>query len=79
MNLSYTEILLGTPNDIPPIFDLFISVAKMCIYCCKYQNTIPKIANFTARIDSIKQVEKYIAVKNNTTNAFNDKWFITNP
>ncbi len=46
INISSTEIILGTPSDTPPIFDLYLTIAKMHIYCCKFQNTVPGIEGF---------------------------------
>ncbi len=32
INFTSSEILLGTPEDIPPLFDLFLITAKMHMY-----------------------------------------------
>jgi hypothetical protein len=78
INLSHTEVILGTPDDISPVFDLFYITAKMHIYACKHQNTLPKLEGFIKRIELIKLIEKYIAIKNNKLHLFNQKWFIDN-
>ncbi len=51
----------------------------MYIYCCKFQNIVPGIEGFAKRIADIKHIEKYIAVKNNKIQAFNQKWLIWDP
>ncbi len=79
INFSSTEIILGTPSDIPSIFDLYLNIAKMHIYCCKFQNIVPGIEGFAKRIADIKHIEKYIAVKNNKIHVFNQKWLISDP
>ena len=76
VDLSSKEILLGTPETLPPIYDLFNMIAKMYIYSCKINNSQPSIQGFTNRLMNIKQTEKYIAVKNNKLKQFNEKWFI---
>ena len=53
LNLSDSDIILGTMLKMPPIFDLFIIVAKMHIYACKFHNTIPKVEGFIKRIENI--------------------------
>ncbi len=79
INFSSSEIILGTTSDIPPIFDLYLTIAKMHIYCCKFQNIVPSIEGFAKRIADIKHIAKYIAVKNNKIQAFNQKWLISDP
>ncbi len=68
-----SEILLGTPKNTPRLFDLFLITAKMHIYYCKFKGIIPHLDGFIRRVNNIKCIEKYIAVKNN-----NQKWVITN-
>ncbi len=75
INFTSSEIPLGTPEDTPPLFDLFLITAKMLIYYCKFKGIIPNLDGF---INNIKFIEKYIAVKNNKTQVYNRKWFITN-
>ncbi len=77
INFSDTEIILGTPSDVAPIFDMYHIIAKMHIYCCKYQNVVPNLQNFLSRVNNIKFTEKYIAIKNNSIPKFNQKWLIT--
>ncbi len=76
INFSQSEILLGMPNEVHPVFDLIYTIAKMFIYYCKFQNTVPTIQGFINRINNIKETEKYISIKNNTMEKFNKKWFI---
>ncbi len=37
----------------------------MHIYACKYQNNEPKVGGFIKRIERIRSIKKYIALKNN--------------
>ncbi len=78
INFTSSEILLGTPEDIPPLFDLFLISANMDIYYCKFKGIIPNLDGFIRRVNNIKCIEKYIAVKNNKIQVYNQKWFITN-
>ncbi len=54
MNIS--EMLLGTPQEIPPVIDLFYTVAKMYIYNCKFNKTQPQMKVFISRVMNIKNV-----------------------
>ncbi len=58
LNFSITEIILGTPSDIPPIFDFYLTIAKLHIYCCKFQNSVQGIEGFAKRIADINYTEK---------------------
>ncbi len=53
--------------------------AKMHIYCCKFQNIVLGIEGFAKIIADIKNIEKYIAVKINKIQAFNQKCLISDP
>ncbi len=50
----------------------------MHIYYYKLQGIIPNLDGFIRKINKIKYFEKYIAVKNNKTQVYNQNWFITN-
>ncbi len=78
INFTSSEILLGTPQDFPPLFDLFLITAKIHIYYCKFKGIIPNLDGFIRRVNNIKCIEKYIAVKNNKIQVYNQKWFTTN-
>ncbi len=67
INFTSSEILFS----IPLLFDLFLITAKMHIYYCKFNG-------FIRRVNNIKYIEKYIAVKNYKIQVYNQKWFITN-
>ncbi len=74
--LNDSEILLGTPREIPPIVDLIYTIGKMYIYWCKYQKKSPVIEVFESRVYNVQNIEKYIATKNNSIIKHNKKWFI---
>ncbi len=56
-------MLLSTPEDTPPLFDLFLITAKMHIYYCKFKGIFPNLDGFIRRVNNIKCIEKYIALK----------------
>ncbi len=62
-----SEILLGTPEDTPPLFDLFLITAIINIYYCKCKGITPNLDGFIRRVNNIKCIEKYIAVKKKKT------------
>ncbi len=78
INFIGSEILLGTPEDTPPLFDIFLITAKMQIYYYKFNGIIPNLDGFIRRVNNIKCIENYITVKNNKTQVYNKTWFITN-
>ncbi len=63
INVTSSEIQLGTPEDTLPLFDLFLTTAKMHIYYSKFKGIIPNLDGFIRRVNNIKCIEKYIAVK----------------
>ncbi len=73
IKFSNTDIILGTPSDIPLIFDLYLIITKIHLYCCKFQNVVPGIAKRVAYI------EKKIALKNNKIQTFHKKWLRSDP
>ncbi len=73
-----SEILLGTPEDTPSLFALFLITTTMHIYYCKFKGITPNLDGFIRRINNIKCIKRYIAVKNNKTQVYNQKWFATN-
>ncbi len=56
------------PSDIPPLFEMYLKIAKMHIYCSKFQNIVHVIGDFPKRIADMKHIEKYITVKKNKKN-----------
>ena len=76
INFSNSEIILGTPEKIEPLFDLVLIVGKKHINYCKYKNLTPNIDGFRKQIEDVRAVEKYIAVKNKKLHVFHKKWFI---
>ncbi len=61
MHLNDVAIIMGCPKEVAPIFDLFVTVAKMHIYCCKFFGYVLTVQGFTQKMKKIKSIEKYIA------------------
>ena len=74
IRFSESEMLLGTPDKIEPIFDLVLIIGKMHINHCKYNNSLPNAVIFFKRLEKIQCVEKYIATKRNCIETHNKKW-----
>ena len=72
--LDAHDILLGCQHQTPRVLDLLIILGKMHIYSCKFSNKIPNINCYKKRVENVKNLEKYVATKNNTMHKFNDKW-----
>ena len=72
LQLKVEEKLFG--NNILPIIDLVILIARKCIYFCRCNNQFPQIKGFESRIWDMYYTEKYIAVKNDKLTLFNNKW-----
>ncbi len=67
INFTSSEILLGTPEDTPPLFYLFLitTIVNLKVPCT------PNIDGLIRKVNNINCIEKNIAV-------YNQKWFITN-
>ncbi len=64
---------MGCPKEVPPIFDLFVTVAKMHIYSCNSVGCVPTVQGFTWKMKKIKSIEKYIATTNDNIDKYNKK------
>ncbi len=73
INFTSSEILLGTPEYTPPLFNQFLIKAKMHIYYWKFKDIIPNLDGFIGRVNNIKCIETYIFVKNNKAQVCNKK------
>ncbi len=63
INVTSSDILLDNPEDAPPLFGLFLITAKMRIYYCKLKGITPNLDGFIRRVNNIKCIKFYIAVK----------------
>ena len=58
----------------PPIINYLILIIKYYIYTCRFKNTQPSFIGGKTQIIKQQQIEKNVAMLNNTMNNFNQKW-----
>ncbi len=63
IHINGVEIIMRCSKEVPPTFDLFVTVAKMHIYSCKLFGCVPTVEGFTWKLYKIKSIEQYIAPK----------------
>ena len=67
-----TTIIFGTFNT--RVLDLILNATKFYIYYCKMKKTLPQAEELIRRIEEIRNIEKYIAKKNNNIRVYEKKW-----
>jgi hypothetical protein len=73
LEISQINIILGTRKTA--VLDLIIHTTKMYIYFCKMrENQAPKNEELIRRVEETRNIEKYIATKNNTIERYERKW-----
>jgi hypothetical protein len=70
--ISPTAVILGSKTW--PVINMIIMATKLYIYYCKMKRQTPSTEALLKRIEDIKKIERYIAVKNNKINQFERKW-----
>ncbi len=74
--LNDVEIIMGCLKEVPPIFELFVTVTKMHIYSCILFGCVPIVQGFTWKMNKIKSIEKYIATKKFNIDKYNKMWLM---
>lgn len=72
------EVLFHCPlfKELSFNFNFIFLIAKQHIYYCKNKNIHPNLFGFISHLNEIKQMEYFIAYKNNSLAKFNRKWEI---
>ncbi len=63
IHLNGIEIIMGCPREVPPIFHLFVTVAKMHIYSCKFFGCVLIVQGFTMEMNRINSIESALLPK----------------
>ena len=71
IRLNIEEIMFGTMNSNMAGIDCIYLIAKHYIYSCRFKEVHPTLKAFEYKINQFIQTERFIAVKNNTSNIFN--------
>ena len=80
INMSYVDVLLGMVGaGDTDLLNLINITVKQYLYACRCNNTFPIIATAIMKIKDICDIEKSIALKNNTLAQHNKKWQLLSP
>ena len=76
IKLSESIVLFGTDNNVKTdnVFDLIVLLAKLFIYKCKLEKTVPTIFSFKRQLSQKYRVEEYNAKINFELFKFNIDW-----
>lgn len=72
IKLDKTTFFFGKSGD--SLYNLLCIIARWCIYIAKVNNFKPCINLFHSKVKDINIIEKYIAVKNDRIETYNNKW-----
>ena len=57
-----------------PLLNYLILIAKLYLWGCRRNQTLPVITAFSSKVKIKYETEKYICVKTNKMDKFNKKW-----
>ena len=78
--MSYVDVLLGMVGaGDTDLLNLINITVKQYLYACRCNNTYPIITTAIMKIKYICDIEKSIALKNNTLAQHNKKWQLLSP
>ena len=78
--MSYVDVLLGMVGaGDTDLLNLINITVKQYLYACRCNNTYPMIATAIRKINEICDIEKSIALKDNTLAQHNKKWQLLSP
>ena len=64
----------GIPYTNCPLLNYLILIAKLYLWGCRRNQTLPVITAFSSKVKIKYETEKYICVKTNNMGKFNKKW-----
>ena len=75
VSLTLQDVITGILYTNCPLLNYLILIAKLYLWGCRKNQTLPVITAFSASKVKINyETEKYICVKTNKMNKFNKKW-----
>ena len=74
LQLNMRDVILGILDFENSKYNFVILHAKYYIYVCKWENTRPNYNVFVKFLNSCRETEKYIAVKNDKLKQWGNRW-----
>ena len=72
--LTLQDVITGILYTNCPLLNYLILTAKLYLWGCRRNQTLPVITAFSSKVKIKYETEKYICVKTNKMNKFNKKW-----
>ena len=80
INMSDADVLLGVMGaGVTELLNLIHIIAKQHIYACRWNKIHPTMTSTKMKIKHIHDIEKSIAIKNDTVDLHNTKWQLLSP
>ena len=72
--LTLQDVITGILYTNCPLLNYLILIAKLYLWGCRRNQTLPVITAFSSKVKIKYKTEKYICVKTNKMDKFNKKW-----
>ena len=72
--LTLQDVITGILYTNCPLLNYLILIAKLYLWGCRKNQTLPVITAFSSKVKIKYETEKYICVKTNKMDKFNKKW-----
>ena len=72
--LTLQDVIAGILYTNGPLLNYLILIAKLYLWGCRRIQTLPVITAFSCKVKIKYETEKYICVKTNEMDKFNEKW-----
>ena len=72
--LTLQDVITGILYTNCPLLNYLILIAKLYLWGCRRNQTLPVITAFSSKVKIKYETEKYICVKTNNMGKFNKKW-----
>ena len=72
--LTLQDVITGILYTNCPLLNYLILIAKLYLWGCRRNQTLPVITAFSSKVKIKYETEKYICVKTNKMDKFNKKW-----
>jgi len=74
--LTLQDVIIGIIYAKCPLLNYLLLIAKLFIWGCRRNQTLPSINAFSTKVKIKYETEKYICVKTNNMDRFNKKWAV---
>ena len=72
--LTFQDVITGILYTNCPLLNYLILIAKLYLWGCRRNQTLPVITAFSSKVKIKYETEKYICAKTNKMDKFNKKW-----